>query len=233
MPDLRVVAISDTHGMHRRVNVPAGDVLIHCGDFCNHGDRYEVEDFADWLSGLPHKHKMVTAGNHDAHVARNPADARALFEQAGVTLLLDEEIVVDGVKFWGSPITPRFGNWDFMKDRGAPLAAHWSLIPGDADVVITHGPAFGVCDLVPPYGGRGLPKHAGCVDLLNRLREIKAVTHGLYPRYHLCGHIHNGHGAAVSDEFGDLTFVNAAICTEDYEPTNRPISFSIETLKRG
>ncbi len=28
-----LVAISDTHGRHRRVDVPDGDILIYAGDF--------------------------------------------------------------------------------------------------------------------------------------------------------------------------------------------------------
>jgi predicted phosphodiesterase len=33
MPPVRIVCISDTHGQHAKLSVPAGDVLIHAGDF--------------------------------------------------------------------------------------------------------------------------------------------------------------------------------------------------------
>jgi hypothetical protein len=33
IPIIRIVRISDTHELHREVEVPAGDLLIHAGDF--------------------------------------------------------------------------------------------------------------------------------------------------------------------------------------------------------
>jgi hypothetical protein len=46
---LRCVVISDTHGHHRELRVPDGDVLLHCGDFSNRGRLAEVRDFNEWL----------------------------------------------------------------------------------------------------------------------------------------------------------------------------------------
>jgi hypothetical protein len=80
---LRFVCISDTHGKHRDVAVPDGDVifcltiffvhvlvmslevLIHAGDFTNTGEVEQVRDLHDWMAGLPHTHKIIIAGNHD------------------------------------------------------------------------------------------------------------------------------------------------------------------------
>jgi len=225
---LRIVAISDTHGGHAQVKVPDADVLIHCGDFCKYGRMEEVKDFALWLQKLPHKHKLVTAGNHDKPVEAYPFKCRRLFEEAGVTLLLNEEIVIDGFKFWASPITPRFFDWSFMKDRGQEITEVWAQIPEDVDVLITHGPPYGHGDLAPAYPPhQPLPKVAGCLDLLLRLREMKIKSGWKNPRVHCFGHIHSGAGVAHSDEFGRMLFVNAATCTEEYKPTNPPIEFTI------
>jgi predicted phosphodiesterase len=30
---MRLVIVSDTHQQHRKIRLPDGDVLIHCGDF--------------------------------------------------------------------------------------------------------------------------------------------------------------------------------------------------------
>ena len=51
--------------MHRSMDIPDGDVLIHTGDFTNHGSLDEVKDFASWLSTLPHRIKIIVPGNHD------------------------------------------------------------------------------------------------------------------------------------------------------------------------
>ena len=62
----RIVCISDTHGLHRKVAVPGGDLLIHAGDFMRTGTSLEeIADFNGWLGEQPHPHKIVVAGNHD------------------------------------------------------------------------------------------------------------------------------------------------------------------------
>jgi 3',5'-cyclic AMP phosphodiesterase CpdA len=54
---VRVVCISDTHSMAEQMAcpLPPGDILIHAGDFTNHGRREEVERFNTWLATLPHR----------------------------------------------------------------------------------------------------------------------------------------------------------------------------------
>ena len=223
---LKCVVLSDTHGGHDQVTVPDGDVLIHCGDYCKYGHMSEVKKFAKWLKQLPHKHKLVTAGNHDKPVEEREAEARQIFRDAGVQLLINEEVTIDGIKFWASPVTPRFFDWHFMMARGAQLKAHWEQIPEDVDVLITHGPPYGHGDLCPPYQ-TSHQKTAGCLDLLIRVREIHQASNGKHPRAHACGHIHDGYGITESDQFRGLWFINAATCTEKYEPTNPPITFEI------
>ena len=43
-------------------DIPHGDILIHAGDFSNAGCVSEVKNFNKWLGSLPHKHKIVIAG---------------------------------------------------------------------------------------------------------------------------------------------------------------------------
>ena len=91
--------------------------------------------------------------------------------------LCDESLTLDGVKFYGSPWQPRFFDWAFNKDRGAPLKAIWDKIPLDTDVLITHGPPHGILDLT-------FDKiKAGCEELLLAVQRIK-------PKVHVFGHIH-------------------------------------------
>jgi len=218
---LTLVLLSDTHGLHRRLPhpIPEGDVLIHAGDFCGHGRAEEVRDFAAWMGDLPHPHKLVTPGNHDRPIEEDPSTFRAAFAAHGIDLLINDAIDIEGFRFFGSPYTPTFYDWHFMRDRGPTLRAEWAKIPEETDVVITHGPAYGHGDLAPPW--RGEPaRHVGCFELLLRLRAIR-------PRLHVFGHIHGGHGLTVSDELPSTTFINAALCTEAYHPTNRPQRFEL------
>jgi Icc-related predicted phosphoesterase len=213
---ITIVALSDTHGLHGEMThpVPDGDVLIHAGDFCGHGRMQEVSEFAAWLGALPHRHKLVIPGNHDRPVEEQEHACRRLFEAHGIQLLVGHTVEVAGFRFFGSPYTPTFLNWHFMRERGALIRAEWNAIPDDADVVITHGPAYGHGDLAPSWMGQP-PSHVGCFELLARLRAVQ-------PKLHIFGHIHGGYGATISDEIEGTRFLNAAVCTESYQPTNAP-----------
>jgi Icc-related predicted phosphoesterase len=97
-----------------------------------------------------------------------------------------------------------------MKDRGEEINRVCNQIHEDTDILITHGPAWGILDEVRPAWKKG---HLGCEGLAKRIEEVK-------PKIHIFGHIHDGYG---KKKVGKTTFVNASICTEDYEPTNKPI----------
>ena len=143
---MRIVCISDTHGMHRQIQVPEGDLLIHAGDSLARGTLDDLEDLDEWLGSLPHRHKIVIAGNHDWCFQDDPDDARKLLTNAHY--LQDNGLELEGLRFWGSPWTPVFFNWAFNLERGDAIAERWSLIPEKLDVLITHGPPAGILDPV-------------------------------------------------------------------------------------
>ena len=195
-----MVCMADTHMFHDDWKaVPDGDVLVHAGDLTRGGSLDELAVVRDFLRKLPHAHKVVVAGNHDRAFQTEPAAARALFDE-GFTYLEDAGAVVGGVSFWGSPWTPRYHRWAFMKERGADIAARWALIPAAVDVLVTHGPPHGLLDDARTY--RGAEEHAGCEALRDRVRDVR-------PRVHLFGHIHTNQG--IVDD-GGIRFAN---CTTD------------------
>jgi Icc-related predicted phosphoesterase len=190
---MRLVIISDTHNLLSRMDVPDGDILIHCGDFCSAGTMPEVEQFRKDFQALPHKHKIVVAGNHDWPFQREQDAARQAFNQ--FTYLEDEGTEVDGLKLYGSPWQPAFGRWAFnLPRKSAELADKWRRIPDDVDVLITHGPPHGILDRVK-FGTR-----VGCEHLRERVDKVQ-------PRVHCFGHIHEAYG---QEQHGDTLFVNAA-----------------------
>ena len=89
-------------------------------------------------------------------------------------------MTIDNITFWGSPYTPEFLNWAFMYPRGTSSKLYWNLIADNLDVLVTHGPPFGILDETAP--GK---EHLGCEELLNAVKEKE-------PRVHLFGHIHGG-----------------------------------------
>lgn len=198
----RLVLLSDTHGHHPRLRVPDGDVLVHAGDFCSSGKEAQARSFARWLAKQPHPHKVVVAGNHDRCLEIDIGLGDQLFE--GATYLLDREATVAGLRFYGSPWQPEFLSWAFNLPRGEPLRAVWRKIPAGIDVLVTHGPPFGVLDRT--YGGQWV----GC-------EELRTAVDRVQPRLHVFGHIHEGAGTHAE---GGVLFANAAVCTLAYQPDN-------------
>ena len=202
---MRIVAIGDTHGLHRQVAIPDGDLLVHAGDLTRGGNLDELPDFVDWIDSLPHTHKIVIAGNHDWCFQRQPNRARWLL--AGCTYLQDQAITLDGITFYGSPWQPWFHDWAFNLRPGVEIAAKWELIPAGVDVMVTHG---------PPYGHGDRTWHgedAGCRDLMAAVARVR-------PRMHIFGHIHEGAGRS---EDTSTVYVNASCCDLYYAAVNPPI----------
>lgn len=215
----RIVCISDTHNCNDEIIVPDGDLLIHSGDATIEGGHVEVIDFLNWFSQLPHKRKIFVAGNHDWLFEIDNRHARLLLADSKIIYLQDSSIEIDGVKIYGSPWQPRFFDWAFNLDRGPEMAEKWAMIPDDIDVLITHGPPYGILDLVPR---KGWDENTGCEELRKRVEQI-AKFGGL--KLHVFGHIHCGYG--VHKEFG-VKFVNASICDEQYNPSQPPIVIDLD-----
>lgn len=215
---MKIVSISDTHEKHLNVNLPEGDVLIHAGDITKNGSIPAIARFAEWMRQQDFKHKIVISGNHDfCFQNENYNIATSLLREAGITYLQDSETVIDGVKFWGAPWQPWYHSWAFNLPRGKDIAEKWSFIPDDTNVLITHGPPYKILDRVLVQGIN--PSFdVGCEDLLNRINELKSL------KAHIFGHIHNGYGQL---NVGGVKFVNAAICTEEYQATNSPIIIEV------
>lgn len=198
---MRAVCISDTHCRHGEVKVPDGDVLIFAGDACLEGTLAELLDFTTWLHDLPHKEKIVVAGNHDWCLTNKWGVRRAaenIIAEAGAWYLRDYAVTLkSGLKVYGSPWQPEFCGWAFNLPRGKPLEEVWAKIPDDTDILVTHGPPVGSLDGT----GRGV-EHVGDAELRERVAQLKRL------KLHVFGHIHEGHGV---DKISDVTSVNAAL----------------------
>jgi Icc-related predicted phosphoesterase len=208
---MRFVAISDTHCRHLNVKLPKGDVLLHAGDVSYKGEKKEVLDFLQWFERLPFKHKIFVAGNHDFYFEKSKGSEIEKIIPAGIIYLNDSSITIDGVKIWGSPVTPWFFNWAFNRIRGPQIRKHWKLIAPDTDILLTHGPVLGIHDVV--LNGT----HVGDKDLLAAVEQLK-------PKVHVCGHIHEGYGHVLK---GGTRYINASVLNESYELVNKPVVFDL------
>lgn len=209
---MKLVILSDTHTRHRDVTIPNGDILIHAGDISSRGRIFEVDDFLDWFSELPHTYKIFIAGNHDFYFERQDEEKILAKIPSNVIYLNDSGCTVKGIKIWGSPIQPEFFNWAFNRKRGEEIQQHWRLIPNDTDIIITHGPRYRILDKTI----RG--ENVGCEELAKAVQQIQ-------PKLHIFGHIHEAYGIKTQ---GKTTFINASILDERYRNVNEPIVFQYE-----
>ena len=187
---MTLLHISDTHAfhglfpMHRFEGI---DVTIHSGDCSNYKDPYkneqEVRNFIEWYKHVPVANKIYVAGNHDTSIERRFI-SREDFTDNGIIYLENEGIAIDGINYWGSPHTPSFGDWAFMKSRHK-LHRVWENIPDDTDVLITHGPPKGILDLSTDRQHN--LEMCGCNSLRKRVEKMNLKL--------MCfGHIHNSEG---------------------------------------
>lgn len=210
---MKIVFLSDLHKMKPDHKVPNGDVLVFCGDICG-PDR--LESFVwlnDFMKEQPHKHKIAIPGNHDFLAQSDLSLVRSVMPD--LHFLLDEELIIDGVKFYGTPWVSCW-NWAFSLTEWYELNAKYDLIPDDTDILITHGPPHMILDQVM----RG-SKHVGSQGLYDKVMQVK-------PKVHAFGHIHEDYGIK---DYNDVMFINASTCDFHYKPVNPPVVVEYENNK--
>ena len=222
MRHARIVCIADTHEMHWQVDVPDGDILIHAGDMLLTGRRFsqkacleKLQDFNEWLGTLPHRLKVVVAGNHDAVAPVIKKDEmKSLLSNA--TYLQNDVIEWNGMRIFGSPVS-----WGHSPNSAFQIQVSDSSTVGRTlpksqvnkglrfpkefvDIAVTHSPATqkGIREYLWPSKGAQGPSPA-C-------------------RVHVGGHLHSSHG--VWEEGGVLCLI-ASLLDDRFKLTQVPIVF--------
>lgn len=223
------------------------DLLIFAGDCSGRGSYTDVDNFMNWFNLQPGE-KVMIGGNHDYFFdvpfleskprhswKKHPQEEldEILAKYPNIHYLDDSGVELFGLKIWGSPIQPWFHDWAFNRLRNTPhhdeylepyadvheyIKPHWDMIPDDTDILVTHGPPFGHGDELAMKFIRDGITRVGCVDLMNRIEEIK-------PKVSVFGHIHEGYGVT---ENAHTKFINASCLNEDYRPINAPIFLDLE-----
>lgn len=220
---MRVIAISDTHQKHDQINLPDGDMLIHAGDWTNRGLFDKMHEFLTWFKNQPHKYKVLIPGNHELSLdSLNKHNAMALVQNylgKNFHFLISDLIEIEGLKIYGTPFSPIWNHpWAFQRQRGKDIAMEWAKIPDETNILITHGPPYGILDSIEMdlfNRQQNRDQHQGCVDLTNRVGELEQL------KLHVFGHLH--HDGGKSTQIAGVTFANAAICDDRYDAVNKPI----------
>ncbi len=209
---MRIVCISDTHEQHEELDVPSGDLLLHAGDFGfrqSGSSTEKLREFNRWLGRLPHRYKVVIPGNHDDLVAQRKNRAQI----TNATLLVNSGVEIEGIRIWGSPITALYGA--FVMEDASQRKKHWAKVPMGTDILLTHGPAFGILD-------QENDAHLGDPELSEAIERVR-------PRLHVCGHVHSGYGTYR----GRRTYhVNAALFDDFGGIERNPVVVDFEALRR-
>eukprot|EP01060_Flectonema_neradi_P012385 TRINITY_DN19217_c0_g1_i1.p1 TRINITY_DN19217_c0_g1~~TRINITY_DN19217_c0_g1_i1.p1 ORF type:complete len:566 (+),score=79.44 TRINITY_DN19217_c0_g1_i1:43-1740(+) len=154
---IRLICVSDTHEHEEELDIPGGDILIHCGDVlqCSLKQTKEAalqrfREFAKWFAGQKPKHKILICGNHDNQVADlGEVEIQKILSAEGDNIHYLEygSVTLFGINFFGLPTSfGRSANNCFQ--RLVP-GDEYTKIPKNTDIVITHGPCVAVgsnCD---------------------------------------------------------------------------------------
>lgn len=209
---MRILATSDLHG--HLPDVPECDLFIIGGDVCpvyDHSVDYQLEwldeVFSEWLAEIPARWTVGIAGNHDFVFEYHPI--RVVDLELSWIYLEDSSCEINGVSIYGLPWVPNLPNWAFHASRDQ-LALRYNAVPKGTDIVISHGPPFGLGDYtVPRFGSM----HVGAKSANDMMGRVN-------PKALICGHIHEGFGLyKYRGQHGKMTDVyNVSLMDENYVP---------------
>ena len=207
-----VDCVSDMHGAIPELE--GGDLLIVAGDLTGIDAPEEYLTYSQWLSEQRYERIVWIAGNHDGRLANDKLmreiKSSEFFPTSQyakkIEYLMDSGTEYKGLKIWGSPWTPTFQDWHFMKDRGNEIKAIWDKIPliRPTDCVILLFPCL--------LGVKNLE------DLKNKINNLNEL------KLHVFGHIHECYGIKKLQK---TTFVNASMMNVDFDPENKPIRIEL------
>ena len=200
---MNLALISDTHGMLPSIPRDA-EAVIHAGDIGV--DRDPINWFRDVMYPWARKVRKpiyATFGNHDRIGERHAVPSG---QPDNLNLIVDQAFMINMVKFWFSPWSPRFFDWAFMADEET-LAKKYALIPEDTNVIVSHTPPFGAGDVTT------MKLRTGSTALAARMMQLPQLE------LVVCGHIHEAHGEY---ELNGVRVLNVSHVDEMYRPKHKP-----------
>lgn len=226
------------HGHYPKLE--GGDLLIVTGDLTARDTFQQHIDFKLWLYEQNYRKKIVIAGNHDNIFYGIKADQYIFSSyntETGEQLsyadyLCDSGTEFEGLRIWGAPWTKTFPGMNpkckaFTCDTEEELAEKFSLIPDDIDILITHGPPYGILDNVKRFDYPETKTRLG--NFLNdQCEHVGSKT--LFPdwdgglKLHVFSHIHEAYGEDKGNTgIFAYHYVNCSHVNERYQPVNKPI----------
>lgn len=224
---MKIFAISDMHGNLEGLNPSGCEIVVIAGDFSKmtgfgkwhlyDQKKWITKRFFKWTSMYPNTQFVVIAGNHDLCLDKSKTSQFSDLDwniswPENVHYLENSSVVINGLKFYGSPNIPIINfMWAYETDHDG-LMKTFDSIPYGVDVLITHSPPR-----IPNQGvdislqnGRG-PFGSG---------ELAESIFNKEPKMMFCGHIHSGDHSMV--EFGNTKIFNVSRLDENYDIAYEP-----------
>lgn len=218
---MKIVGISDMHGVYEGFTIPEADILCICGDIVplkyqrdiELSDDWFINDFIPWCCKQPVNNIYLVGGNHDFFLQNRDYVINQYLKGTKIIYLNNQsaEYADDNTgkiyTIFGSPDCHIFGHWAFMYEPNTELK-HFRKIPKNCDILLTHDPIYGVCD-VPRESFWNNTKHCGNKELHQVIleKDLKGIS--------LCGHIHTGDKGLI--KFNNLICYNVSLLNEQYK----------------
>ena len=220
-----IYAISDTHGK-LNFDIPECDLLLHAGDIAPWRGGWTLSDqldwfdtkFVEWAKSVSATHIVCIGGNHDFICEKGLIAVNENLPN-NCHIIHDELIEIEGLKIYGTSWQPYFYDWAFnCSDTKDDLYRRYKAIPEAVDVLLTHCPPKGVCDVVKD-GFNVTGANVGASSLMLRLYELQPK-----PLVNICGHIHSAYGQG---NIGDTKVYNVSVLDENYNLVRGPTKIEI------
>lgn len=218
---LSIVVVSDTHNNHEVLEVPEGDIFLHCGDFTDKSDWDDQTSslvtqstiaFNRWLGTLPHRYKIVICGNHEVGFGKLSKEKIQTEVLTNCLYLKNELIEIEGLSIYGA-------SWSFTRHQ----KTMWPLIPSNIDILMTHVPPEFILDLA--YESEEIVSVEPCLQCGGQVHDnyqhwgsqslAREVNQRIKPRVHCFGHVHDSRGYTRGKNNEETLFINASA---DIEP---------------
>lgn len=232
----KYIIISDLHGILPEINEQF-DCLLICGDICPvQFDRdyylclsWLQNDFINYINNLNCEKVILIPGNHDFifwHIYKNISEnskeiKEYIFNKTNcdkLDILIDDFIIYDNKKIYGTSWCPELKNWAFYGDEET-LINKFNMIPKDTNILLTHcPPKVGNAGIVLQKC-RNINRDFGCIELTNTLNKLNNLD------FVFCGHIHSGEHSET--HLNNIKIVNVSILDEFYRFKFNPTRYII------
>lgn len=216
-----MIVLSDTHGELPSLDLTGIDLVLHGGDYSLAGKEDHMKQLAYFEKAFCPWARQISKtvgfyyidGNHETFREALPNYTNDVIEQYNIN---DKMVTFKGKNIYGFPWTPYFYGWAFnLFDNKYQLGEKCDLIPENTDILLSHGPVYGMMDLVKE--SRRIWRHVGSKELAIRVDKIR-------PKLVVSGHLHDNFGVV---DLEGIKYVGVSQADEDYCFDRQPISIEI------